>query len=230
MPELIINSAPQGAEVQLDGVLYGTTPVTFTIDEVDGLAEFRAECMYDGSVVCSWSVLQPMLEDHTVSRLWWLLTEPERRSIAGKAIMSTLNRTIWYYRKEENSEWSRQDSPCTYNAIIRFQKFGTPIGWHNCYWTYDEDDTVGVCYAPEHYFGLPTVHVNTHHHVMCGIQVVDSIDALDNWVVFQYGNPNIKPGNSQMPHGSHIIIQDPFPYDFGTCIGFDSRVITTFQL
>ena len=218
MPEITFVTVPGADDIIIDDV---------SLNDVD---RFRSQCLLGGSVVCTWDTLHARLMNHDVSRFWWFLTEPERRSIAGKAIVSTLDRTILYYRREENSEWSRLDSPCTYNAIIRFQKFGTPVGWHNCYWAYDTSSPVGVCYVPDHHFGLPTVHVNTHYHVMCGIQVVNNIDSLDNWIVFQYNNPNIKPGNSQMPHGSHIIIQDPFPHASESCIGFDSKVITTFQL
>lgn len=230
MAELIINSVPSGADVTIDGEIVGTTPLVIPIEI--SLEAFRAECLTDGAVSCDWNTLHARLNNHDVSRLWWLLTESERRSIAKHAVSNTINKVIWYYRRGESGGWMKLPSPCTYNAIIRFQKFGTPIGWYDCYWKYDSGSTDAFRYAPEHYFGLPTVHVNTVTHVMCGIQVVNSIDDLNNWIVFQYGSFDIKPGHAQMPYGKRVIIQDPFPYTgtLDNCIGFDSRVITEFQI
>ena len=152
-----------------------------------------------------------------------------KRSIAEKAIKNTIYKTVWYFRMGEDGEWKKFGAPCGYNTIIRSQKFGTPIGWYDCYWKYSSTSEV-FRYVTEQYYGLPTVHVNTVTHAMCGIQVVDSIDDLNNWIVFQYSSFDIKPGNPQMPHGKRVIIQDPFPYTTESCASFDSTVITEFQI
>lgn len=227
---LHIDSIPTGAEIKIDGEYAGTAPFDVTI--IDPIDDFRDECLSNGEVVCGWNILEARLNDHTVSTLWWELTEKERRSISKTTIENTINKVIRYYRKGIDGEWKTLASPCTYNSIIRFQKFGTPIGWDDCYWKYSLTSPDVFCYVPEHHFGLPCVHVNTYDHVMCGIQVVPSIESLDNWIVFQYSSIDIKPGHFQMPTGKHVLIQDPFPYaaPLFNCIGFDSNIITDFYI
>lgn len=220
MAEITLDSVPGADDVAIDGT---------SLNAVDAL---RSECLSSGVVSCDWNALHARLINHDVSRAWWFLTESERRSITGIAVSKVINKIIWYYRRGENGEWCTMRSVCTYNATIRFQKFGTPVGWNDCYWKYNKDDSKYFCYVPEQYFGLPTVHVNTGSHAMCGIHVVEGIDDLNNWVVFQYACPNIRPGNSQMPNGSHVLIQDPFPYTGAifTCVGFDSNIIAEFDV
>lgn len=227
---ITFESVPSEAEVEIDGEYTETTPFDVEIGELP--TEFNDSCLCNGDVICDWGTLKPYLEDHTVSTFWWGFTESERRSIAEMAVKNTIYQLIQHYRRGEEGEWKRLASPCTYNAIIRFQKIGVPIGWADCYWKYTEASTDIYNYVPNHSFGLPCVLLNNNYHVMCGVQVVDAIDDIDNWVVFQYNDVNIKPGSPHMPTGSHVIIQRPFPYDESgySCIGFDSDTITDFHV
>ena len=220
MPEITLNIHPGADDVVIDGT---------SMNDVDS---FKTECLSNGLVSCDWNTLHTRLISHDVSRFWWFLTESERRSIAEMAIRNTINKLIGYYRKGEDGVWETLAAPCTYNAIIRHLKFGTPNGWDDCYWKYEENSTEVFRYVSAQYYGLPTVHVNIASHVMCGIQVINSISDINNWVIFQYGSSNIKPGDPQLPYGTHVIIQDPFPYPESpqVCIGFDSNVVTEFQI
>ena len=215
MTQLLITSEPSGAEVMIDGEPAGTTPVTISIDE-DGLAEFRAECLSGGSVVCSWDVLKTRLEDHIVSRLWWDLTRDERYSIAEQAIKNTMFFHIDYITRSysgglPNCEGSDGavwiDAACTSNGVIRYLKFGqsdfTLID--SCYWKKDSDSPEN-CHVPDHSYNLPTYMVEgvsetvpNYGHTMCAILIDEQLESLDNLVVFQYLAFDIKPGHQQMP-------------------------------
>ena len=129
MAQLLINSVPAGAEVNIGGEILGTTPLTISIDEA-GLEEFRAECLSDGAVACTWDTLKPHLEDQTVSRLWWSLTQDERYSITKKAVINNpYGRAIGLkmYSGEPYCAGHFGDSlpgNCAPAAAIRYTKFG----------------------------------------------------------------------------------------------------------
>jgi len=212
MAELIIDSVPQGAQVQINGEIVGTTPMALQVDGEVSLAEFRAECFDAGGIGCSWDVMKTRLEDRTVSQLWWDMTEMERRSIAEMAIKNTLFYTLRYGRSGkpdcEGGVGDVMGIVCVQNGSIRALKFGSySVGGDSCY--YRRSSTSGeFCYVPEIQYGLPchmvtcTTYAGVDRgfgHTICSIQVVDKTDSLDNWILFQYADFDIKPGNWQIP-------------------------------
>jgi hypothetical protein len=211
MAELFIESFPSIAQVQIDGVIVGTTPMTYTIDELIGLAEFRAECLSGGNIVCSWDAIKTRLEDQTVSRLWWDLTRDERYSISIIAIMNTMwNLSAIKRLGAQDCEGGIGDTGFTYcldNAIIRYLKFVSSnfTKIDSYYWRYGgTSEETEKCWRPDICYNLPG-HViscmplpDAQNHAMCGIQIDSNMDSIDSWVVFNYMDCDIKPGDTQM--------------------------------
>jgi len=236
MPEIHIESNPNGAEVTFDGVPHGTTPLTISIgEEPVGLAAFRAECLSGGNVISPWSTLKTRLEDQTVSRLWWDLTRNERYSIADMAIHGTLFYHVYYKRAGRPNceggigEWSR--TVCVNEAIIRCLKFAE-FPDYDPYWSpnadecyYERDVDRGEhCYVSNTPYRLPCHFVSriggaTANHAMAAIQIENNYDSLSSWVVFQYTSFDIQPGSKQMPHGSTITFSRPHGYQCGVSYG-----------
>ena len=237
MLTLVIDSVPYGAEVAIDGVSYGITPVIATInDEV--LAEFRAECLSNESVVCSWDVLKTRLEDLTVSQLWWDLTRDERYSISEMAIGNTLTRIYRWGRSGKpncgGGEGGRTSIVCLNNAVIRYIKFtSNTFGVvDSCYYSeYMELAHDEFCYVPEQTFGLPGHLVSCYGtgfgHTMCAVQIEQDLTTLDSWIVFQYGGFDIKPGDWQMPNGMYVTMHTPTTSI--KCSGYSSETIVGFS-
>jgi hypothetical protein len=240
MTELTIESVPSGAQVQIDGEIVGTTPLTYAIGEYDDLAEFRDECMSGGNVVCSWNVLKNRLEDQTVSLLWWLLTETERRSISKMAIENTLFYKLNYgrYGKPDckGGEGDIRAIWCVVNGVIRTIKFGVYLsGGGSCYYR-RYADSEEYCYVPEATYGLPChiVSCGSHEpgdfgHSMCSIQVVDRLDSINNWIIFQESDFDIKPGQRQIPtykYDLHIRFREMTSF---SCGGYSATTIARFE-
>lgn len=235
MTQLIIESVPSGAEVTFDGKVIGTTPLTHTIDEAVGLAEFRDECLSGGNVVCSWDVLKTRLEDLTVSRIWWDLTRDERYSIAEMAIRNTLFYSIFYKRTGkpncEGGEGELDRASCVNNAIIRCLKFGefpdTVPYWSpnadECYYR-QQPTSSEHCYVSNTPYKLPCHFVSrisefAIHHALAAIQIENNYGSLDNWIVFQYIDFDIKPGDKQMPYSSRVIFSKSNGFQCGVSYG-----------
>ena len=211
MPEITFIADPGADDILIDGV------------SVSGIDAFRAECLTSGAVSCDWDTLHVHLISHDVSRFWWFLTESERRSIADIAIRNTLFFPIEYRRSGEaacaggTGEWKNGVDVCHPNVAIRYLKFASVIGTNNdaCYWkrTVSGDE---VCFVPEFSYGLPCGHVSRLYagggHGMCGIQVGADETSVGDWVIFQYYDSDIQPGNYQLPCGSMVTIYKPQRY------------------
>lgn len=211
MTEMIIESTPSGAEVQIDGAVVGTTPLSIAIGEGVGLTEFRTECLSGGDVVCSWDVLENRLEDQTVSKLWWDLTLDERYSISCTAIENMMFNLFAIKRLGKSDcgggEGETGFTLCLDNAIIRYLKFSssdfTKIDEY--YWRYGgTSEENEKCWRPDICYNLPGHIIScmplpvAANHAMCGIQIDTDLTSIDSWVVFNYGNCDIKPGDGQM--------------------------------
>lgn len=181
------------------------------------IEDFRAECLSNGSVACSWDVLKTRLEDKTVSELWWDLIETERRSIAEMAIKNTIFYTIHDVREGASEceggggEWKK--AVCMQNGIIRYMQLSTPVaGVDTCYWK----NNVGaeMCYVPTYPYNLPCNLVvcmgYEFGHMVCAIQVVHNPNVLSDWILFQYSSFDIKPGDQQLPHSSRVTVYQPY--------------------
>jgi len=240
MPKITFITDPSGAEVTFDDRVIGTTPLTHTIDEPVGLAEFRSECLSGGNVTSPWSVLKTRLEDQTVSRIWWNLTRDERYSIAEMAIRNTLFYSIYYYRTGKpncgGGEGDLKRTSCVNNSVIRCLKFGerpnTVPYWSpnadECYYRRQPADCEH-CYVPEVSYGLPCHYVSRisedlgphiiRNHALAAIQIVNNHASVNNWIIFQYESFDIKPGHRQVPYGSKITISKPIGFQCGVSYG-----------
>jgi len=229
MTQLTIESTPLGAQVVIDGDAKGTTPLTVPIGEDIELYEFRSECMSDGSVACAWRTLQHRLDDLTVSNLWWDMTRDERYSIAIAAIQNNpygLATNLKNFSGESNCVGPigrGTQGNCATSAAIRYTKFGgqAPIidyigpdctnNVDGVYFQLDKSDVIQCLRQPNPY-RLPCHFVQCLNeakgrwHVMSAIQIVDSLDDLNNWVVFQYNSVDIKPGHIQMSRDCKVVI------------------------
>lgn len=206
MVEITLNTSPGTNDVSIDGV---------SLNDIDA---FRTECLSGGSVSCDWGALHTRLINHDVSNFWWLLTEQERRSIAEMAIKNTMYFNIKQGRSGEPScaggIGSYTELMCTQNAHIRYMKFSgeLPTDMDACYWKYGTSEH---CYMQNETYGLPCNFLicigpsGTDAHAMCAIQVIDEIDSLDNWVIFQYSTCDIKPGGWHIPYNAEVTMRTP---------------------
>jgi hypothetical protein len=244
MAELFIDSVPSGAQVQIDGEIVGTTPMACLIDDEVGLAEFRSECLYGGAVSCDVGTLHARLNNHDVSRFWWFLTESERRSIAEMAIKNTLFYTFRHGRSgKSNCEGGDGDDyglSCLPNGLIRALKFGSySVGGDSCYYSrYGYKTSEEFCYVPETQYGLPC-HIVTcatpagsepgFGHSMCSIKVVDATDSIDNWIIFQYSDFDIKPGSWQIPNNEYDLYLKFGELTNVSCRGYSCTTVKRFE-
>jgi len=222
MAEITFIVYPDVDEILIDGVPIEDLPPiddtihTQTIDDID---TFRIACLSNGAVSCNWGTLQSRLINRDIATFWWDLTESERRSIAEMAIKNTLFSQMRYGRAGKadciGGEGAVGRIVCTQNGIIRTLKFGDyDVGGDKCYYR-KSSTSKEFCYVPETSYGLPCHIVtcatasdssNPFGHTMCSIQVVNDTDLLDNWIVFQYSDFDIKPGHWQMPSRSDILV------------------------
>lgn len=232
MTELVIESVPSGGRVYMGSRYVGRTPMTYSVDTKVDLKGFRDENLSGGHVVCTREVLKSRLEDKTISRLWWLLTEQERRSIAEHAAMDTFPRAIPYKRKGNPNcrggvgEWG--EATCVPNSIIRCLKiFGNPAPSESdadqCYWKdYSGDEN---CFFQNDPYNLPCHTVSclsddrSFCHALAAIQVNLDTSSLNSWCIFQYTKFDLKPGDYQLPYGSTISIYAPYNLKCGSSYG-----------
>ena len=216
MPDVTIATIPEADDIVIDDV------------SMNDVAAFQSECLTDGVVTCGWDALHTKLNNLDVSRFWWFLTRDERYSIAEMAIKNTLFYELWYGRGgKANCEGGEGDFVgivCCQNGVIRYLKFGVPVpivdmttGYVDaCYFKRLLSDPTETCYRQDAY-NLPCHIVNCIEHftgpgfahTMCAIQVCEGFDSLDNWIVFQYDDFDIKPGNWQMPHDKEVRMFSP---------------------
>ena len=209
MPEITI-VAMNGAEIKVDGVTIGDTPVEPPTPQ--SLEAFRLECLSNGRVSCSWSVLRTRLEDQTVSKLWWDLTRDERYNIGKEAVDGTkLNRDLRFTCPGlpncagAGGDW--KNAACVHDGIIRYLQLVSKdvVGADSCYYKYLETSEA-KCWFPKVSYNLPgalvacaTPYGPGYGHTMCALQIDKDISKLDNWVIFQYSEYDIKPGTWQIP-------------------------------
>ena len=203
----------------------------FSIIEPDVLA-FREACITDEQVSCDWSILESWLNSLIVSDIWWLLTETERRSIAEMTIKNTLFYMIHKGRKGEanceGGEGDYGDIACKQNALIRYLKFGEVVNSaDHCYWKRHGTSTEEHCYVPDISYNLPCalvlcfVPAYNFSHVLCTVQVNEDVSKLESWIIFQYSDFDIKPGDWQLPvdkdpGNSSITMINPQSIDCGS--------------
>jgi len=121
---------------------------------------------------------------------------------------------------------------CVHNAVIRHAKISSMgskqyTDLTNCYWKRSEESTDEICFVPERSYGLPCYGVSHSTHSMCGIQVVQGLDSLNNWIVFQYSDVDIKPGHWQMPVGKVVSVREITNLQ---CGGYNWKLITEFNV
>ena len=218
MTVMNIISDPPTAEVRIGGALIGVTPTTCEITGTD-LVGFRKECLTGETVSCTWDILKTRLEDHTVSRLWWQLTREERYSITRMAAARTIPKDARYNAsglsncegEDEASVWI--NAVCHHDALIKYMKFvgGNVPGADKCYYKLKYLTAEPQCYVPDHSYNLPGAIASYsapmgdqptgYGHGMFAILIDEDMTKVDNWVIFQYSDFDIKIGNWQMPAG-----------------------------
>lgn len=221
MPKITFIVDPGADDITMDGV------------SLNAIDEFKIECLSNGVVSCDWATLEARLNNHDVSMFWWFLEETERRSIAEMAIKNILFFTISSARSGNPDceggigEWKL--AQCVTNTIVRYQKFkyipSESVG--SCYWKHPTTGEEKCIYQTDTY-NLPCNIVGCYTdddewgHGMCAVQVVRGTDSLDNWIVFNYSDFDIKPGNWQMPNNSTVSMMVPAyfscrGYSFWSC-------------
>lgn len=226
---LKINSTPERARIWLDGIrLSDLTPSKtkgYFLDPGEHVVKLEKKRypthietldLTEGEewnetitlIPDTWIKLKPLLEDHTISEMWWNLTESDRRSIAELAIKNTLFYMLRQGRSGkpncEGGEGNFNSLVCLQNAIIRSMKFGTELtGADNCYYRRNELSEE-FCYLGTHY-DLPCYMVTCSTygggfgHSLAAIQVNEDTDLLSSWIIFQYSDFDIKLGHWQLP-------------------------------
>lgn len=248
MSPVTIESVPSGADVSIDGVSVGTTPISVDIVS-DDLYEFRDTCLTDEQVSCGWSTLETWLEDQRVSGFWWEMTTPERRSVAMKAIENTLliKTRSWSLGMEDcgGSDDVPYPAVCYQNMIIRYLKFQSEddivpydVGADSCYW-YDHVSSSWNCFHPSVCYRLPGHYIlrvpdGDAGHAMASVQVDPDMSSLDSWIIFQYYEVDIKPGDWHLAIGSDVRVLkiDQLGcnmFDEGPTIGIRVSLVTEFH-
>jgi len=242
MTEITFIVYPDVDEILIDEIPIEDLPTVIHTQTIDDIDVFRTECLSGGTVSCTWSTLQARLIDRDVAKFWWDLTESERRSIAEMAIRNTLFSVMRYGRSgKANCAGGEGDVGrimCTQNGIIRTLKFGShSVGNDSCYYQ-RTDPGEEFCYVPETSYGLPCHIVSCltysgadpgFGHSMCSIQVVNNTDSLDNWIVFQYSDFDIKPGHWQIPSHKYDLYIKFGDLKSNTCSGYEYETIKRFE-
>jgi len=235
MPEITFIVDPEVDEIIIDGEKVSAPIEEPPPDVTTDIDTFRTECLTDGAVSCDWNTLEVHLINKEVSTFWWDLTESERRSIAAMAIGNVMLYRIHLYGMGEFGcvgdvdKW--MTAVCAENFVIRFAKFGSMgtkqyTDLTNCYWKRVDESSTEVCYVPEYSYGLPCNLVSSPGHAMCGLQVVNNLDSIDNWIVFQYSAADIKWGNRQMPADAGVSVRTITNLQGG---GYNSVALTGFS-
>lgn len=191
--------------------------------------------------IADFASLKPYLVSGYIGENWWDFTEPERRRIAETAIRNVLFYEIGSGRYGNancaGGTGGVLNFMCGHNATIRALKFGrTSItGGDESY--YNDLDGNEHCFVPNERFDLPcdyivaTSHDGCWGHSLCGIRVNKNIDDLNSWIMFQYSDFDIKPGDWQIPTalcpGIDIQISEPTHVYHG---GTSATRIKTFNL
>jgi len=239
MTKLTIESTPSGGIISIDGIDMGVTPATISLGDDITLLEFRDEYMDGDSVKCTWPTMETLLVNLVVSKLWWLFSRNERYSIAEMAIKNTFPYNIRRGREGlfgcAGGVGELKTVMCVGNTIIRVLKFGRiDYMGGQCYHRRYSDSTE-YCYRVENIYGLPchTVGCGSYEpgfgHSMAAIQIVDSYDSIDNWMVFQYGDVDIKPGSYQMPTDDWDLYLKFGELTHASCAGFSSDTLARFE-
>lgn len=178
---------------------------------------FRTQCLTDtGEVTCSREVMHDnWLITKKLADKWWLLERSERDIVADYVIRNWGITTHRYMRDGKpdcaggEGEWSR--AVCLHNAFIRLLLFANGADFYSeinhCYYTPDSKPIVNeYCYWQGEDFGLPVYLCGITRpgfgHAICAFQLDTDMVDFNNWQFFQYTNPNIIPGDWQMPCGS----------------------------
>jgi len=171
--------------------------------------EFRQDCLDGGSVSCTRELIHgKWLASQRLSRIWWSLAREEREAVAGYIIRNYLFFEIPYrsYGLDKcggaTGEW--MDNQCSANALIRFVALGDSEPYRgqvdNWYWSMDREEI--HCYC-EYVFRLPVypaVALNMGwSHAMAAFQVGQDEKDWESWILFQYDNEDIQPGDWQLP-------------------------------
>lgn len=175
------------------------------------LTSFRSACISNQKISVTWDLLKTWLINHSVSKIWWGLTETERRSIGEHAIKNTIYYTIIERGTGSpgcigtNITWKK--AYCVDNSRVRIFKFGEPF--NNVDSCYFKDKSWDIkCYNFNEYYKLPVFNVSARTqvgatdvfgHSMSGLQVNKDTTKYSSWVVFQYSDWDLKPGSRHIP-------------------------------
>lgn len=182
--------------------------------------DFLDDCVNGNNLTCSWSKLETYLLDSTITYGWWDISEVIRRKIVDIAIQNTINERIYYhstgkpYCRGQEGDWLV--AKCVPNSIIRMLKMGNlpNVGQDEMictpergYYKYTNLSSVH-CFYTSNCFNLPIHSVSCikpdFTHALASILVNKDYSKIGSWVIFQYNDIDIKPGNWQLPYGSTV--------------------------
>ncbi len=184
---------------------------------------FRNQCMQDNNIICSSHIMNSFGEDGTLKDIWSNLTIDERRNI-GISLFNYLNSDVFHTSTINticgdancSAPMALPNGMCGPNAIIRVLRLGTSdkmMDW--CHYINGTGNIVSY-YYPNSY-GLPVyaarVEGTNSAHSIVALQIGDDFSDFNSWLFSQYSNPNIIPGDSQMPITTNVMLVNLFSGD-----------------
>lgn len=190
------------------------------------LIHFRDICVSNGTINVGWNKLRPFMSNRTVSDIWWLLTEKERRSI----LQISVPNELYYYVSEmtdgqENcggafNNWTK--AWCRNNTTMKLHIFGKPVTDNSKSFYYKANNGQIYCYYRDDYYDLPYYYVafrtpiingeREWAHAVSGVLVNQDTSTYNSWVFFQYSYYDFKPGHSQIPTDKYDLTMYIYKY------------------
>jgi len=174
---------------------------------------------------CSKEELYSLLINRYVSNKWWLLDDDTRKQLALKIIKwwSVPLGKIVREKHQVGEKWWEGNPMCAGNAAIRYAIFADssiarPNEYYQYYYSNEWRELVN-----EQCFYLPvalgrvykgtinSMGVSTYSscHAIAALQVNPNLKQFNSWVFFQYTNPDIRPGDWQIPIHGKVSLTTP---------------------
>ena len=171
--------------------------------------------------------LHAYLSDGSVARDWWSLSYDSRKQLGINIIQwwsVPLGSVPYGTKSNTKPNWDPYTDPhsndfvvlCRGDAGIRYCIMCGELDCPNDLWYFIAgfQPGQGEWYKQEYStpFHLPVYVANKsgvgENHTICALQIGENEADFSNWIFFQYGNADIKPGNWQMPYGATLKVEE----------------------